>query len=73
MGGGVPSLKILATQLLQLVEDILTNHDRLNELMNHKAVYGTAPATQGLLIICYETRTPELDMRHFLNKYLCQY
>ena len=32
------------------VEDISTKDERLNELMNDKGVYGTAPAILGLLI-----------------------
>ena len=38
----------------RFVEDILTSHDYLNELINDEGVYRTALATLGLLII-YET------------------
>ena len=31
-------------------KDIFTNHNWITELINHEAVYRTAPATPGLLI-----------------------
>ena len=32
-------------------KDIFTNHELMNKLISHKAVYRTAPATPGLLKI----------------------
>ena len=55
VGGGEPSLKISAPQLLRfpsegllkIISQRMTNG--VNELMNDKGVFRTAPATPGLL------------------------
>ena len=59
MVGGEHSLKISAPQLLRfgidsvlkILNERMTFNESINEIINHKAVYRTAPATLGLLLL----------------------